>query len=72
MAQLTDESPMPFGKHKGKKLANVPADYLLWIYGSGILPSFKNLEEYIEENMNVLKQEMGRVTPRYPKYTRSK
>jgi len=27
---LTDESPMPFGKHKGTKMANVPAKYLVW------------------------------------------
>lgn len=29
---MNDESIMPFGKHKGEKLANVPADYLLWLY----------------------------------------
>jgi len=30
--KLTDESPMPFGKYKGEKMANVPASYLKWIY----------------------------------------
>ena len=27
---MTDDSVMPWGKHKGEKLANVPAAYLLW------------------------------------------
>lgn len=29
---LTDNSPMPFGKYKGTKLENVPASYLIWLY----------------------------------------
>jgi Putative quorum-sensing-regulated virulence factor len=29
---MDDNTPMPFGKHKGTALANVPADYLLWWY----------------------------------------
>jgi len=28
---LSDTSPMPFGKHKGTNMANVPAAYLLWL-----------------------------------------
>lgn len=32
---MTDESIMPFGKHKGVKLANVPADYLLFLHKEG-------------------------------------
>jgi uncharacterized protein (DUF3820 family) len=27
---MTDESLMPWGKHKGEKMANVPPEYLLW------------------------------------------
>lgn len=26
----TDETVIPFGKHQGKILKDVPADYLLW------------------------------------------
>ncbi|MFK2681118.1 putative quorum-sensing-regulated virulence factor [Bacteroides fragilis] len=61
---LTDESPMPFGKHKGEKMANVPASYLLWIYDEWTLPSprfgfvHKEVKEYIEENLDVLKKEV--------------
>lgn len=32
MKPYDDNTLMPFGMHKGKKLANVPADYLLHIH----------------------------------------
>jgi uncharacterized protein (DUF3820 family) len=28
---MKDEDLMPFGIHKGKKMIDVPADYLLWL-----------------------------------------
>lgn len=61
---LTDESIMPFGKHKGKEMANVPASYLLWIYDEWTLPNprfgfvHQEVKEYIEENLDVLKKEV--------------
>lgn len=53
---LTDESLMPFGKHKGEKLANVPPDYLIWLYDNN--KCFDDLRKYIESNMDVLKAEI--------------
>ena len=35
METLKDDSLMPFGIHKGTKMANVPADYLLEIVDKG-------------------------------------
>jgi len=29
---MQDDDIMPFGKHKGEKMANVPASYLIWLY----------------------------------------
>lgn len=55
---LTDKSLMPFGKHKGEKLANVPASYLLWAFDN--LPLNDNLKKYIRENKEVLEQEKKR------------
>lgn len=52
---MTDSFPMPFGKHKGEKLANVPAGYLLWLLGSGC--SHSGLKKYIEENKEDLEDE---------------
>ena len=53
--KYTDKSLMPFGKHKDTPLCNVPADYLLWLYGQGL----KNepLKMYIEEHLEILKAE---------------
>lgn len=53
---MTDNSIMPFGKHQGEKLANVPAKYLLWLYKEN--KCYGELKKYIEENMDVLKSEV--------------
>ena len=50
-----DNSLMPYGKYKGKKMANIPASYLLWMYRNDKL--FKALEVYVEENMDALEKE---------------
>jgi len=53
---------MPFGKHQGKKMEDVPASYLLWLYES-LKEKFKpNLTEkeliaYIKDNLQVLTKE---------------
>ncbi|NDV94841.1 hypothetical protein D0T84_07905 [Dysgonomonas sp. 521] len=53
---LSDESLMPFGKYKGKEMANVPASYLIWIYDNNkCTPDVAN---YIEDNMDALKLEI--------------
>jgi hypothetical protein len=60
---MTDSSIMPWGKHKGEKLANIPAAYLIWLYGSaGIAsqPHNKQLADYIKSNMDALKTEAKR------------
>lgn len=52
---MTDESLMPFGKHKGKKLGNVDAGYLLWLYNDGLKAG--TLRDYIEDNLEALRNE---------------
>ena len=57
----TDTTPMPFGKHKGKELQEVPASYLLWLYeekGFKKSERHQNLKAYIEDNMEVLEKEI--------------
>lgn len=56
---LTDQSLMPFGLHKGTKLANVPASYLIWMHNS-ITDLRSDLKNYIKDNMDVLKAEVAR------------
>lgn len=54
---LTDESILDFGNlHKGKKLEDVPASYLLFVYDNNYNTG-KALRAYIEDNMDVLKKQ---------------
>ncbi len=34
--EVNDETVMWFGKYKGKRLADVPASYLLWCYDQNV------------------------------------
>jgi len=56
---LTDKSLMPYGKHKGVAMANVPAEYLLWMRGN--IPQDddlnKSIRAYIEDNIDLLEEE---------------
>jgi uncharacterized protein (DUF3820 family) len=54
--EMTDESIMPFGKHKGEKMANIPPDYLLWLYDNG--KCYGEVRKYIADNLDVLKSEI--------------
>jgi uncharacterized protein (DUF3820 family) len=53
---MNDESIMPFGKYKGEKMANVPPDYLLWLYDNG--KCYGDVRKYIADNLDVLKSEI--------------
>lgn len=52
---LTDESLMPFGKFKGKKMANLPAWYLLFLLEVGTKPC--SVVDYIFSNLKGIKAE---------------
>lgn len=54
---MTDESVMAFGVHKGQKLANVPAGYLVWLFDNG--KAWGELKTYIEANMDVLRVQVN-------------
>ena len=53
--KLEDHDIMPFGKHKGKQLDQVPAGYLLYIY-KGLRPGL--LKNYIKDNLEVLEKQV--------------
>lgn len=52
----TDDDLMPFGKHKNERLMDVPASYLLWLWGQKPI-SDKKLEGYIRNNLKNLADE---------------
>ncbi|WP_262246971.1 putative quorum-sensing-regulated virulence factor [Parapedobacter soli] len=55
---MSDASLMPFGIHKGKRLIDVPAKYLIWLYEEN--KCHGPLKDYIEDNMDALKKEIKR------------
>lgn len=56
---LSDTSPMPFGKHKGKPMQDVPASYLhyLWTSGKRAEVGRSDVADYIHTNLAALEQE---------------
>ena len=54
---LTDESLMPFGAHKGKRMIDVPASYLMWLHDNNRASGL--VKEYIDDNLQALKQELN-------------
>ena len=57
--RLEDNDLMPFGKHKGKKMKDVPARYLLWIYDQPwSLQKYPQVDAYIHYNFDVLEKEV--------------
>ena len=56
MEKLKDNSLMPYGKHKGQKMANVPPDYLIWLFENN--KCTPEVAKYIAENLDVLKAEI--------------
>jgi len=57
--ELTDLSPMPFGKHKGIPMQDVPAAWLHWLWSQP--GNCKRTDcpviNYIRENLEALKKE---------------
>lgn len=54
---LTDTDPMPFGKHKGEPMQDVPASYLHYLWTNGLKDSKASVADYIRRNLDALKQE---------------
>jgi hypothetical protein len=56
-----DEDIIPFGKHRGKKLANVPAHYLVWFWENAKIKQLDRagykVFKYVDENIEDLRKE---------------
>lgn len=52
---MNDEILMNFGKHKGRRLGDVPAAYLLWLWDNGVWAEAENpLHVYIVNTFSAL------------------
>lgn len=56
-AAWTDQTVMPWGKHKGTKLGELEAGYLLWLYEQPWIKSWPGLHAYLKKHEDQLMQE---------------
>ncbi|MCW3109896.1 MAG: hypothetical protein JWQ09_4402 [Segetibacter sp.] len=52
---MKDTDIMPWGAYGGKKMANVPAKYLLWLYDNN--KASGGVLQYIKDNLENLRLE---------------
>ena len=59
MTELTDISPMPFGKYKGEPMQDIPANYLHYLWNAGMKNKVEtdSVAEYIRRSLSALKLE---------------
>lgn len=59
MKILEDTDEMPFGKHKGVAMQDVPASYFHWLWSTGMKNEVKtsSVADYINRNLAALKEE---------------
>lgn len=58
MKPLDDLDPMPFGKHKGIPMQDVPPSYLFWLWSNGKEHDKQcPVADYIRRNLDVLQTE---------------
>jgi len=61
--KLTDQDPMPSGKHEGTPMGQVPAEYLDWLDGQDWFrysqsPKWRAVRQYINENRDAIQAEI--------------
>lgn len=63
---LKDSDLMPFGKYKGEKIGDVPANYLLWWFHEqrGGECRHPELRDHIEKNLKHLQKEVNEASKR--------
>lgn len=55
---LSDTDKMPFGKHRGVPMQDVPASYLHWLWSNGLKDDKRSeVADYIRRNLDALKKE---------------
>lgn len=62
MIQLQDTDKMPFGKHQGTPMQDVPASYFFWLWTNERDPMSHKVKvdpvaAYIQRNMGALQKE---------------
>ena len=53
----TDDSVMPWGAHKGKRLRDIQPSYLLWLFEQPWIKDYAGLHAYLKKNEDLLMEE---------------
>ncbi|MCP4899928.1 MAG: hypothetical protein GY906_23415 [bacterium] len=53
----TDDTPMPWGEHRGTLLKDIPASYLLWLFEQTWIRDWPPLHAYLKKHEDQLMQE---------------
>ncbi len=55
----TDDTPCPFGRHKGTPMGKVPSGWLLWLFRQDWIQTYDrgDLNRYLVENQTALLKE---------------
>ena len=53
---MEDTDIMPWGKHQGTRMIDVPPDYLIWLYENNKCSG--KVKDYIVDNLEVLKMQI--------------
>lgn len=51
---LTDDDAMPWGRHMGTNMKDVPPGYLLWLYEQPWIKDWPDVFAYLKKNEDVL------------------
>jgi hypothetical protein len=68
--ELEDNSPMPFGLHRGVPMEEVKAKYLLWLWNEGLYRETSSRDmrgdvaRYIKKSMAALEKECSNIIVR--------
>jgi uncharacterized protein (DUF3820 family) len=54
---LTDDSRMPFGKHYGERMQDIPASYYHFLWTQESFDRKSQVGQYIERNLSALETE---------------
>ena len=63
---MNDQSIMPWGKHKGVEMGQVPDQYLLWLYTSRKAKG--DVLEYIIDNLEAIALNLGKDIDKIEEY----
>lgn len=61
--KFTDQTPMPWGEHKGTPMKDVPSSYLLWLFKQPWIRDWPDVHAYLVANQDALLAEEEEDSP---------